>query len=301
MSQLYRIPQNDFARPKLSLALIGNQYTQPVAFPPWIDTAEQGSFFCVSESDSRALALQVLGGVCLLCVAIPIAAWSRKPLPTARRWHESSSWQYWNQTIQRLKSLSIACCVLLPLYSNGFASGSCWTLLQRMTFQVLSTVGVAHHQIQIAFSLWLCHELARFCWACSPSTRLVGSTNRPSSTQPSRRPLLNGAVIWNAWLVVSSIASLPFAIYSFVKTIPGLISLPPLYSRVLEGSTSMIAACLTSYGLPKAARWLCQASDCKVGVGELLLTDGPIATCGLSNQHDASEASYLPYRLCLAS
>eukprot|EP00971_Amphidinium_carterae_P122992 2434615-Amphidinium_carterae.1 len=71
-----QLPRHGFVHPKLSIALIGNSFTRPRAFPPWIHPAERGEIFCVANHHSRKLLLTFLLPLLLFCLIVG-ATWNR--------------------------------------------------------------------------------------------------------------------------------------------------------------------------------------------------------------------------------
>eukprot|EP00971_Amphidinium_carterae_P128018 2535776-Amphidinium_carterae.1 len=87
--------------PRLSMALLGNRFTQPqLRFPAWVNPEEQGSQFCVSNTQGRSLLYRAAASTCIYLLAFDFIFRRRTWAPTShvlpllRMWSHSTRVQY---------------------------------------------------------------------------------------------------------------------------------------------------------------------------------------------------------------
>eukprot|EP00971_Amphidinium_carterae_P039845 782287-Amphidinium_carterae.1 len=112
------LPKHGAVQPRFSIALVGNHFAQPTAFPEWIKPVERSPLFCVSNKQAAdfvkkfTLLVLLFGGCCLLSL-------KRTTHCTRDPWTgDRAARRAWHRTIQHQLLFTLTACLLLPLYST---------------------------------------------------------------------------------------------------------------------------------------------------------------------------------------
>eukprot|EP00971_Amphidinium_carterae_P034212 673632-Amphidinium_carterae.1 len=275
-----QLPRNGFVQPKLSMALIGNSFMLPNAFPPWIHVAERGELFCVAQG--RKLLLTLMLPPVLFCLVVGLSWTWRSSRHASQVWYGpgEAARRAWHRTLKLQTMFSLASCVLLFLY-NSVGTLACTVVFQRLHFPVVAK----SRPVQTSFALlvWLCTAFIskRFFHSHVSVTAATRTQQRgrrseaksrseaAQSSAPGTR-VLGQAVVWNIWFVLCVLVAAPGALYAAVKAIPGFLSLQGTRQWFVDGSLFFFTAIGESIGLVKLAHLLCTAARTQADEVELL-------------------------------
>eukprot|EP00971_Amphidinium_carterae_P221251 4392512-Amphidinium_carterae.1 len=274
-----KLPTASFVQPGLSLALIGNSFSQPsLHFPPWIHAAERGTLFCVPKKQGMDLLMQFLLSLACFCFAIGYTQTAIFRRRKRRSAYARVAWLAWHQTCLYHASFTLASCVLFSAYGSVHFL-TCTVAFQRLNILVAARYRKLQNSLDALALLWVCYTSSRF-FEAHAGENAPGGRRRPVLKVKggrSKRVVVYG-VVWNLWILLCVLASAPAAIYAAVRAIPGFLPHHARAQYFLEGGFFLLTSVVSSAGLPFLGRLLSAASKSVVddfallSVGQLLGT-----------------------------
>eukprot|EP00971_Amphidinium_carterae_P074424 1470900-Amphidinium_carterae.1 len=205
------------------MALVGNHFKQPATFPPWISERERASWFCVSPKSSLvlsrnyALAASALV-LCYLWRRLQMRLEGARIVANKRgfnRQHVLAN-AAWRRTIHAHCLLVLGAFVLLASYSSA-STMTCSVTMQRLHFPFLSHEKQVQRVLEVALAAWTCLMSVRFC---QHTPLHGGGAAQRAVNAKSKQHVLARSMVWNLWLLMSLMCSIPAAFYSAVAAVP---------------------------------------------------------------------------------
>eukprot|EP00971_Amphidinium_carterae_P249153 4945612-Amphidinium_carterae.1 len=253
-----KLPRHGGQRARFAMALVGNHFMEPSgSYPTWIAVDEHSTFFCVSPGQGLGLVVKSIGGSILLCLAVCCA------LQYAPRRYKERDEGYdvvrkaWDQSFQLQLPFALASAVLLLVYNVHGGAFSCMVVIEHLHFP-----SIAPKKVQTAsavvVSAWMGYSSTCLSGAAPVLAQRIGLESAQSRLSSKQKSLKVG-MLWNIWIILSTLISAPSVAYAAVKAIPGFIGfvgLQGVRQWFVDAAVSVLTAGVTGLVLPRLAMLL---------------------------------------------